>query len=75
MLGLISIIYGIYTIFDKIINHTPAGYASVMLAVLLTSSFQMVMTGVLGEYLWRNLDESRKRPLYVIDEVIEQQET
>ena len=75
VLGLISIIYGIYTIFDKIINHTPAGYASVMLAVLLTSSFQMVMTGILGEYLWRNLDESRKRPLYVIDEVIEQQET
>ena len=71
-LGLIAVIFGIYTIFDKIINHTPAGYATILLAVLLTSSFQMVMTGILGEYLWRNLDESRKRPLYVIDEVIEQ---
>ena len=41
-----------------------------MLVVLLTSSFQMIMMGVLGEYLWRNLDETRRRPLYVIEKVI-----
>lgn len=68
--GLLALIFGVYVVFDKIINHTPAGWASVMLVLLLTTSFQMVMMGVLGEYLWRNLDESRKRPLYVIDEVI-----
>jgi len=27
----------------------------------------MVMFGIVGEYLWRNLDESRKRPLYFIE--------
>ena len=68
--GVLAILFGIYVIFDKIINHTPAGWASVMLVLLLTTSFQMIMMGVLGEYLWRNLDESRKRPLYVIDEII-----
>ena len=45
-----------------------------ILAIMLTSSFQMLMMGVLGEYLWRNLDETRKRPLYVIDEVIERED-
>ena len=68
--GVIGILFGIYVIIDKIVNHTPAGWASVMLVLLLTASFQMIMMGVLGEYLWRNLDESRKRPLYVIDEII-----
>lgn len=68
--GLFALIFGVCVVFDKIINHTPAGWASVMLVTLLSSSFQMIMMGVLGEYLWRNLDESRKRPLYVIDEVI-----
>ena len=68
--GVLGVLFGIYVIFDKIINHTPAGWASVMLVLLLTTSFQMLMMGVLGEYLWRNLDESRKRPLYVIDEII-----
>ncbi len=70
LFGLIALVYGVYVIFDKIINHTPAGYAALMLTVLGTSSFQMIMMGVLGEYLWRNLDETRKRPLYVIEQVI-----
>jgi len=25
------------------------------------------MLGILGEYLWRNLDESRQRPLYFVE--------
>jgi len=29
------------------------------------------MLGILGEYLWRTLDENRGRPQYVIDEVFE----
>ena len=68
--GIFGVFFGIYVIIDKIVNHTPAGWASVMLVLLLTASFQMILMGVLGEYLWRNLDESRKRPLYVIDEII-----
>ena len=68
--GLLALIFGVYVIYDKLANHTPAGYATLMLVMLVTTSFQMIMMGVLGEYLWRNLDESRKRPLYVIDEVI-----
>lgn len=46
------------------------GWTSVIVAVLLLAGFQMIMLGVIGEYMWRNLDESRKRPLYVIDEII-----
>jgi dolichol-phosphate mannosyltransferase len=38
---------------------------------LLVSSFQMIAIGILGEYLWRNLEASRKRPAYVVEEVIE----
>jgi dolichol-phosphate mannosyltransferase len=28
----------------------------------------MIMLGVLGEYLWRNLEESRRRPLFLIED-------
>ena len=38
-----------------------------MVAVLVLGGIQMIMLGVAGEYLWRNLDESRKRPLYFIE--------
>ena len=31
----------------------------------------MTMLGVLGEYLWRGLDETRRRPPYVIERVFD----
>ncbi|HRL14154.1 MAG TPA: glycosyltransferase family 2 protein [Aggregatilineales bacterium] len=50
------------------------GWASLMVAVLLLSGVQLMMLGILGEYLWRNLDETRKRPRFVVETVIEQPE-
>jgi dolichol-phosphate mannosyltransferase len=45
------------------------GYVPTMLIMTFASGIQMTMLGVLGEYLWRTLDEVRRRPLFVIDEV------
>src|SRR5262249_42660143 len=44
------------------------GYASLMVAVLVIGGVQMIMLGILGEYLWRTLEESRQRPGYFIEE-------
>jgi polyisoprenyl-phosphate glycosyltransferase len=38
--------------------------------VLVIGGVQLVMIGVLGEYLWRILDETRGRPLYIIERSI-----
>lgn len=45
------------------------GWATMMVVFTMVSGIQMFMIGMLGEYLWRTLDESRKRPNYVIDEI------
>jgi dolichol-phosphate mannosyltransferase len=39
-----------------------------MLAVSLASSAQLLMIGILGEYLGRVYDEVKRRPLYLVDE-------
>ena len=41
-----------------------------MLAVLVLGGVQLVMIGVLGEYLWRVLDEARARPLYIVERTL-----
>jgi dolichol-phosphate mannosyltransferase len=47
------------------------GWASLMVIILFLSGIQMLSLGVIGEYLWRNLEEARKRPHYVIEQILE----
>ena len=64
--------YAFYILIARLI-HGPAmmtGFSSIMIAVLILGGLQMVMMGVLGEYLWRTLDESRRRPRYLVDEEV-----
>ncbi len=42
------------------------GWASLMVAILFLGSVQLITLGILGSYLARNYDESRNRPLYLI---------
>lgn len=46
-----------------------AGWASIMVVLLLISGIIMLMLGILGEYIWRILDASRNRPPFLIEEV------
>jgi len=50
------------------------GWASLMVVLLFVSGIQMLMLGVLGEYLCRNLAETRRRPRFVRDYVVEGEE-
>ena len=46
------------------------GWSSLMVVVLVMGGLQMLMMGVIGEYLWRTLDEVRARPRYILDRVL-----
>ena len=48
------------------------GFTALAILLTFTAGIQMLMLGVLGEYLWRTLDETRKRPPYVIDKIYDQ---
>jgi polyisoprenyl-phosphate glycosyltransferase len=68
VVSLISFVFGFYVIANKLVFGTHVeGWTSVMLTVLVLGGVQLTMIGVLGEYLWRILDESRGRPLYIVD--------
>jgi glycosyltransferase involved in cell wall biosynthesis len=43
------------------------GWSSLMIALLVLHGFELLAIGVLGEYVWRALDQIRPRPLYVVD--------
>ena len=70
-LGAVALLYGLYVIGLKIASpNEPAGWTTLMVVLLFVSAFQMIALGVIGEYVWRGLDAARKRPLYVVRDVL-----
>ena len=72
LMGAISaffgLLYSLFVFFNAAFRGIPVqGWASLMIVVLFLGGFQMVMMGILGEYLWRTYDETRGRPRYIIE--------
>jgi len=65
-----SFVYGIYIFVNWLLgNIAVEGWTTVIIILTFGLGVQMIMLGVIGEYLWRTLDESRKRPTFVIDKI------
>lgn len=45
------------------------GWSSLMVVVLLCSGINLLMLGIISEYLWRTFDASRSRPPFIVREV------
>ncbi|HEY2372459.1 MAG TPA: glycosyltransferase family 2 protein [Gaiellaceae bacterium] len=52
-------------------SHHPQGWTSVIAVVLLLGGVQLLSLGVIGQYVARIFDETKQRPLYLVDEVVE----
>lgn len=67
-IAVVGFVYALFVIIRSIAFGSPLlGWSSVMTAILVLGGGQMMMLGIIGEYLWRTLDESRDRPAYFIE--------
>lgn len=62
-----SIFFGIWTIYEHFFGTAASGYPSIICVIVFVSSIQMIMLGILGEYIARIHIETKKRPLYFAD--------
>ncbi len=63
-------IYALFVIYLRIFtSETITGWSSMMIVVLILGGTQLLALGMIGEYLSRVNDESKNRPLYVIEDV------
>lgn len=68
LVALGAVVFGAQLILRTLVfgNSVP-GYSSLMVVILFLGGFQLVTIGVIGEYLGRIFNESKNRPLYLIE--------
>ena len=65
--GLISLLMILHVFVSKyVLNDAVAGWATLTACVLFFGGMQMIVLGILGEYLGRVFEEVKHRPLYLI---------
>jgi dolichol-phosphate mannosyltransferase len=64
--GIVAFVGGIWALYVKLfVSGTVPGWTTIMILVALGSSAQLLMTGILGEYIGRIYEEVKRRPLYI----------
>lgn len=67
----ISSLFGLYAVFAKIALHrSPKGFTALLLLTTFLSGVLLFFLGVIGEYVGRIYEETKRRPLYVVSRVI-----
>jgi dolichol-phosphate mannosyltransferase len=59
-----------WAVYSKFFGGVVRGWTTIMILVGLGSSAQLLMTGILGEYVGRIYEEVKRRPLYVVEDHI-----
>ena len=64
-----ALIYAIWVIYKTLMYGDPVkGYPSLMVVILFLGGIQLIAIGVIGEYLGRVFNETKQRPLYLIND-------
>ena len=66
---IVLFIYFIYVIVKSIVIHEAIqAYQAIILLILFFSGIQILLFGIIGEYLGRIFNETKNRPLYLVNE-------
>jgi glycosyltransferase involved in cell wall biosynthesis len=72
LISAFAFLYGCYILIRTLAEGTDVpGYPSLMVMITFLSGIQLLTIGVLGEYIGRIFNETKKRPLYFIDTIAE----
>jgi hypothetical protein len=67
IVALLAFAYGAYAVVMNVIFHQVIrGWTSLAVLVSFLSGVQLLTLGVLGEYLGQVLEETKRRPLYLV---------
>ncbi len=71
LVSALSFAYGAYSLYAYFFtDRTIPGWTSLLVTILFLGGVQLISIGFLGEYLLRVYDETKRRPLFIIKDVL-----
>jgi dolichol-phosphate mannosyltransferase len=68
--GFLALLVAGWAVYARFKSEVVPGWATIMILVSLAASAQLLMIGVLGEYIGRIYEEIKRRPLYIVAETV-----
>lgn len=74
-LGVLTILasaaFGAYSVYVALVlGGSPRGFTALALIVMFLSGVILISLGIIGEYLGRVYEQTKARPIYIVDEVV-----
>jgi hypothetical protein len=69
-ISFVSVIALIWSVCVKFFGNSEAGWSSLMASIWLIGGIQLISIGVIGEYVGKMYKETKHRPRYIIESVI-----
>ncbi|MFT9448372.1 glycosyltransferase family 2 protein [Gluconobacter japonicus] len=68
IISILSVLYGFWIVARTLLfGNTVAGYPSLMAVILFMGGVQLMTIGIIGEYVGRIFNETKNRPLYLVE--------
>jgi len=72
VISIVSLFYALLLIIKVTISGIDVpGYTSTLVAILFLGGLQLLVLGIYGEYLGRIYEESKSRPIYILDSILD----
>lgn len=68
----ISLVMLLYALISKLAGHTSAGWTSLMGSIWMLGGIQLLGLGIVGEYIGKIYNETKRRPRFIIESVLNQ---
>lgn len=70
VLGLVAMLLILFAVWSFVAGYSVPGWASLMVVVVTLGSVQMLLIGMLGEYVGRIYLQVKARPLFIVREIV-----
>lgn len=72
LIAVLALLYAVFVIWKALVYSDPVrGYPSLMTVVLFLGGVQLISVGLLGEYVGRIFNEVKRRPLYLVNRLLQ----